>query len=389
VLKITTTWLLTLGSMHDREKARFRSCIAATMRTAAFGVLLAGGSLALDPAALPPRVLAAFSAFKARHGKVYASAGEETAKLAAFAANLARIEATNARPGLTYRAGLNQFSDLTRAEARAKLFFQKAAPAADATGGGGSYAYAYAAAASLPASVNWLEKGAVTGIKNQGQCGSCWIFSSTGAIESAHAIATGTLTSYSEQQMMGCVTSDPCNGGDDVQEYKYAHNATVCSEAFFPYRIPSGKPYPPPPPNVCPTNCTLDPSALARGKLTNWTTVAPMSEAALQAAVAVQPVSVSVDGSAVLDYASGILSGHCVAFPEWHAILVVGYGTTPPNGTDPAAGGIDYWLCKNSYGTTFGEGGYLRVRRNDPTCPEGGVGAIHILTRPAFPTVTV
>jgi hypothetical protein len=156
-------------------------------------------------------------------------------------------------------------------------------------------------------------------------------------------------------------------------------NNTLCTYDAYPYTPPSGKPYPPPPPLVCnASNCTGSTAAIAKGRVTGFVQVTPKSEADLLAAVALGPVGVEVDSSSLLNYAKGILSGWCMEYTTDHVMLVVGYGTDA---------GVDYWKVKNSWGNTFGEQGYLRVKRNDSSCKAYGTGGIGILSNPVYPTI--
>lgn len=230
-------------------------------------------------------------------------------------------------------------------------------------------------AAELPESVDWVATGAVTPAKDQGQCGSCWDFSTTGAIEGARFISTGVLTSLSEQQFLACTPFGNCNSEDPYIAMRWAENHSLCTEGSYPYKPPSGKPFPPPPPLVCHADiCTV---AVPRGAIRGYRFVASHSEEALRAAVARQPISVGVDVAALASYRGGIISGFCSKTVE-HAVLVVGYGTEA---------GRPYWKVKNSYGHKFGEDGYFRVLRNDSACARYKTGGMAILSTPVYPVL--
>eukprot|EP01147_Barroeca_monosierra_P001608 gene1608-4745_t len=146
---------------------------------------------------------ATFSEFKTQFGKVYESVEEEARRAQIFADNLAFISRHNAEAarGLhTYTVGINQFADLTNEEYR-QLYLS---PYPGLLGRKRNTVWLEGPNAG---SVDWRQKGAVTPIKNQGQCGSCWSFSTTGSVEGAHAIATGNLVSLSEQQLVDCSRS--------------------------------------------------------------------------------------------------------------------------------------------------------------------------------------
>ena len=232
---------------------------------------------------------------------------------------------------------------------------------------------------SLPEAVDWVAVGAVTSVKDQGQCGSCWSFSTTGAIEGARFINTSVLTSLSEQQLLACTPFGNCNSEDPYIAMRWATNNSLCSEASYPYKPPSGKPYPPPPPLKCHAdNCTV---AVPRGAVKGFRFVAPQSEAALRAAVARQPISVGILSAGLAGYRGGIISGHCAATVD-HAVLVVGYGVDT-SASEPRP----YWKVKNSYGTSFGEGGYFRLLRNDSACTRYKTGGMAILSTPVYPVL--
>ena len=281
-------------------------------------------------------------------------------------------------------SGITQFSDLTTDEFKQKYMMKqiKYNPVASP-----NYDYNLKLEkkiiASLPSSIDWVQRGAVTEIKNQGQCGSCWVFAATGALEGARAIASNltTLVSLSEEEYLACYGKDysVCNGGDFIEAFLYAKKNAICKESAYPYIAPTGKPYPPPPKLHCnASNCShLDAVGIPLGDVLGYVRVVPKSEANLMKAVAVGPVSVSVDGGALQLYSGGIMEGQCMTAQHGdHAMLVVGYGSV--NGTN-------YWKIKNSYGKMFGIHGYMLLKRNDSLCgPTGGMG---ILSDPGYPLV--
>jgi len=202
---------------------------------------------------------------------------------------------------------------------------------------------------ALPASVDWVTKGAVTAIKNQGQCGSCWSFSTTGSTEGCHFLTTGSLVALSEQNLIDCSVSygnEGCNGGlmDDAFQYIIA-NKGIDTEASYPYTT-SG-------PNTCQysaSNCA--------SSMTTYTDVTSGSESALEAAVAGRPVSVAIDASqsSFQFYTTGVYyEPACSSTQLDHGVLAAGYGTDA---------GQAYWLVKNSWGTSWGNNGYIWMARN-------------------------
>jgi len=202
----------------------------------------------------------------------------------------------------------------------------------------------------VPASVDW-RTSAVTGVKNQGSCGSCWAFSSTGAIEGINKIKTGSLISLSEQQLVDCSKSYGnlgCNGGLMDNAFKYAKANKLETEADYPY---TGKG----------ATCGY---VASKGKvsLSGLTDVTANSGSQLQAAVAQQPVSVAIEADKAVfqSYKSGIITSTACGTTLDHGVLVVGYGTES---------GTDYWILKNSWGTTWGEKGYFRILRSAGSGP--------------------
>ena len=169
----------------------------------------------------------------------YATADLRLQKRAAFDATVQRIEQHNSNESASsYRLGVNQFSDLTESEFRALVSRPRrwragedAAPRSDDDRG-----------AATP--IDWRTRGAVTPVKNQGSCGSCWAFSATGAMEGAYAVATGELRSLSEEQLVECTRAygnDDCGGGDFVGAFEYVkNNSGIDSENDYPYTAGDG-----------------------------------------------------------------------------------------------------------------------------------------------------
>jgi hypothetical protein len=209
--------------------------------------------------------------------------------------------------------------------------------------------------------LDWVAKGAVTGIKDQGQCGSCWSFSTTGAVEGIVQIKHGQLTPLSEQELMDCSYSYgnlACNGGLMDNAFKYVMANGLCTEAAYPYTAKSSL-------DCKASSC----SASANSKITGYTDV-KSTETNLGAAVDMQPISVAIeaDQSGFQLYKTGVFCGVCGTNLD-HGVLAVGYGTDS---------GSDYWKVKNSWGTSWGEQGYIRMCRNKNECG--------ISSEPSYPT---
>lgn len=303
----------------------------------------------------------------ARHAKVYNDLEENDKRFEIFKDNLKFITEHNSE-NRTYKVGLNQFADLTNEEYRsmflgtrteAKRRFVKSKNA--------SQRYAIRTGEKLPRFVDWRMKGAVAPVKNQGSCGSCWAFSTVAAVESINQIVTGKLITLSEQELVDCdrIENSGCNGG--LMDYAFQfiiNNGGIDTEDHYPYRGVDDR---------------CDP-ARKNAKVVSidgYEDVPPRNEIALQKAVAHQPVSVAIEasGRAFQLYSSGVFTGRCGTDLD-HGVVVVGYGTV---------NGLDYWSVRNSWGTNWGENGYIRIQRNGLGSRAGKCG---IAIEPSYPTKT-
>jgi len=232
--------------------------------------------------------------------------------------------------------------------------------------------------AALPAAIDWTTKGAVTPVKDQGQCGSCWSFSTTGALEGAFAIKYGTLVSFSEQQLVDCDTlgnggrDHGCNGGLMDNAFNWiSKNNGLCTETDYPYVSGVTKTA-----GTCQKSCK---NVVGSDVLSSPVDVEPASDVAMMGALALGPVSVAIEADErdFQLYKSGVFSGKCGTNLD-HGVLAVGYGTD-------SNGGGDYYKVKNSWSTTWGEKGYIRLGRGAGF--NGGKGQCGILLEASYPVV--
>jgi len=189
--------------------------------------------------------------------------------------------------------------------------------------------------------INWVSKGAVNAIKDQKQCGSCWAFSAVSAMESAHKIKSGKLLSFAEQQLVDCSTaSHGCNGGNAGSAFTYYQSSAAMSESSYTYTAKNG---------------TCKYSSNNTGvKSTSHSKVTSSSASAMKTALAGRPLSVAIeaDKSVFQSYKSGIFNSTSCGTSLDHATNVVGWGSS---------GSTDYWIMRNSWGTSWGESGYMRI----------------------------
>jgi len=301
--------------------------------------LLALLALTCLASAAKSKYAALFSDWQTQHHKVYKSAVETQHRLKAFVRNAKFVEKHDAK-ARGFSVALNQFADLTSEEFVAmfnRMNVTKVPAKFVPSKVGGD-------------TVNWVTKGAVTPVKNQGQCGSCWAFSTTGSVEGAHFLATQRLISLSEQNLVDCSTdqgNQGCDGGLMDQAFQYIiTNKGIDTEDSYPYTATG--------PNSCQFN-----SANVGAMITGFTDVTSGDENALQTAVTQQPVSVAIDASqqSFQLYSNGVYNEpDCSSSQLDHGVLAVGFGSDSSN--------TAYWIVKNSWGTGWGMQGYIWMSRN-------------------------
>ncbi|KAK9221669.1 hypothetical protein WN944_010096 [Citrus x changshan-huyou] len=284
-----------------------------------------------------------YEQWMARYGRVYRDNAEKEKRFTIFKQNVANIEAFNKASEKPYKLAVNEFADLTNEEFKASRNRFKGHMCSEQTG-----PFKYENVTAVPSTMDWRKKGAVTPVKDQGQCGCCWAFSAVAAIEGINQLTTGKLASLSEQELVDCDVKgedEGCNGGLMDNAFQFVQkNKGITTETNYPYKGVDGK-------------CNAKEEANHAAKINGHDDVPANSETALMKAVANQPVSVAIDagGFDFQFYSSGVFTGDCGTELD-HGVTAVGYGA--------ADDGTKYWLVKNSWGTSWGEEGYIRMQRD-------------------------
>ncbi|KAJ6409573.1 hypothetical protein OIU84_009132 [Salix udensis] len=270
-----------------------------------------------------------------KHGKAYNALGEKEKRFEIFKDNLKFVDQHNSAGNPSYKLGLNKFADLSNEEFRAAYLGTRMDEKRRLLGAPKSERYLFKDGDDLPESVDWREKGAVTPVKDQGQCGSCWAFSTVGAVEGINQIVTGSLTSLMAVLIQKKITPTRLLIACVTPNRKNARVVTIDGYEDVPQN----------------------------------------DEKSLRKAVAYQPVSVAIEagGRHFQLYQSGVFTGSCGTQLD-HGVVAVGYGTE---------NGVDYWIVRNSWGPAWGENGYIRMERNVASTETGKCG---IAMEASYPT---
>lgn len=316
---------------------------------AILSVLLASSYLGGVTAKMVDQNLAEWKMFErwlVENHKNYNGLGEKDKRFQIFMDNARFVQEHNSALNQSYQLGLTRFADLTNEEFRAvylrkKMERRTRVPVE-------SERYLHKVGDSLPDEVDWRAKGAVVPVRDQGECGSSWAFSTTGAIEGMHQIKTGELVPLSAQELIDCDKNynEGCGGGlMDAAFIFIIDNGGLDTEEDYPYTATD-------------TNrCNSDKKNTHVVTIDGYEDVPWNDEKSLKKAVAHQPVSVAIEagGREFQLYKSGVFTGACGTALD-HAALAVGYGTSSE--------GQDYWIIRDSVGSNWGESGYIKLQRN-------------------------
>ncbi|KAL9269857.1 Senescence-specific cysteine protease SAG39-like protein, partial [Drosera capensis] len=326
-------------------------------------VVICLGLSAIESSAIShePSMVKRHEEWMIQHGRTYKDHAEKDARFQIFQKNVELIEAHN-KMGKSYTLSVNQFADLTDEEFE-KMYASYKGPESlrhDSK----HTSFKYENYASVPASINWVSMGAVTPVKNQGTCGSCWAFAAIATVESLTWLYTRKSYDLSEQQIVDCDRygrDKGCSGGYATGAYDWIiNNGGVTTESAYPYV------------DYQQNGCYYGRPAVT---IKGYQYVPNNNEKAMQQAVSNQPIAIVLEskGYGFKYYSGGLFTGQCGTSTD-HVVTVVGYGTTSE--------GYPYWLIKNSWGTGWGENGYMRILRNvrDPR------GLCGLAMYPAYPT---
>ncbi|XP_053497664.1 procathepsin L isoform X3 [Ictalurus furcatus] len=286
--------------------------------------------------------------WKTEFNKKYNNAGEEVFRRSIWQQNVVEVMKHN-KGHHSFTMGTNHLSDMTAEEINAKLNGLRMENVLLDT----NKNFKLLSDSPVPDRLDWTEKGLVSPVQNQGMCGSCWAFSAAGALEAQMVKKMGRMVPLSAQNLVDCSVKEGnhgCKGGFMTKAFNYViHNKGIDSDAFYPYQHKEGL-------------CRYSPQGRA-GSCSSFQILPQVNESVLLNTVAlIGPVSVGINAklASFHRYRSGIYTDPlCDPRTVNHAVLVVGYGTE---------GGQDYWLVKNSWGTAWGEKGYVRMARNRNEC---------------------
>jgi len=301
-----------------------------------------------------------FSQFVAQYSKEY-SKDEHSYRQKVFLENIKKYEEHNRNKENTFKMGVNEHSDKTEEEFASIMFMRPiSADSLKRMYGNIKVDNTTRSKDPLPTSFDWREKGAVAPVKNQGSCGSCWTYSTTGNIEGVNFLKYNKLVRLSQQQLIDC---DKECGTDPVDGTKYCDSGchggwmmTAFQSIIKQGGIDTEESYD----SFGKTNgCEFKADKIG-AKLSSWKMLSNEEDTLAQQLIETGPISVAFDASPIMWYSSGIVTGRsCNPKTMSHAVLLVGFGEE---------NGKKYWIVKNSWGSGWGEKGYFRILRGGNTC---------------------
>jgi len=292
----------------------------------------------------------AFLGYITEFGKSYSNMAEYEHRLANFAQKHSVIRAHNAE-NVDYKLGHNKMSDWTEEEYKSVLTYKPNMVETTA---------AFEASPLGYSPVDWRQSSCLSPVQDQGQCGSCWAFSSVASMENKYCAQNGTLYKLSEQQLVDCVNlCFGCNGGNAALAFRYWESHNAMSESSYPYTAKDG-------------TCAYSSSSATPVKAVSYTGVTADSPDSMKAALVNNIMSVAIQANQLSFqlYSSGVFTNTNCGTQLDHATNVVGWGTE---------GSMDYWIMRNSWGSSWGESGYMRLEI------VAGVGLCGIQMQPNFP----
>ena len=293
-----------------------------------------------------------FQRFIKKYNKKYESINEFLARFEVFKSNTMSVLSEK---NTLYKTGITKFSDLTKQEF-AKIYLNLNY---DAMATINLDPYIVNGVEAAPDAYDWRNYNVVSAVKDQGSCGSCWAFAATGNLEGLYAIHKGNLRTFSEQMLVDCDTTDSgCNGG--LMEYTFEwlkKNGGIMFDSDYPYK-------------GIKSTCKSNKSKYADMTILGWKKLGDSSstwscvdeDEVKEFLYETGPLAIALNADPLQTYSSGILdltSTKCPSSGINHAVLLVGYGVQ---------NGINYWIIKNSWGKSWGESGYFRIRRGNGTC---------------------
>ena len=309
-----------------------------------------------------------FKDFIQTYGKSYNSNTEYSKRFQIFIDNLSYIRHHNSK-GDSFILGVNEFTDLTFSEF-SSYYLQNDLESEEGPENQFQHfeqneIFNLAGFETIPDKVDWRKKGAVTSVKDQGKCGSCWAFAAVGTVESSWFIEKGELITLSEQHLVDC--SEPqgnrgCSGGLVTKAYKYIiANKGLAKDKNYPYKTKQSP-------------CKAEKSQKTVASIKSYKFLSSLNTTQLMQAVAKRPVSVQVDSSTWQHAKGGIITKDC-GIKLNHAVIIVGYDKT---------GKVPYWIVKNSWGKFWNDEGYIKIAISNANNNKGLCG---INWRPAYPIV--